>query len=76
MICNAHDLSPDQKAVLETLLGRRVQDSESVSVRSFEPVTVSPERKLEVANELRNYFAEVDAGAPAYFGRRSGRRHD
>lgn len=61
MICNAHDLSPDQKAVLETLLGRRVQDSESVSVRSFEPVTVSPERKLEIANELRNYFAEVDA---------------
>lgn len=61
MICNANDLSPDQKAALETLLGRRVQDSEAVSVRTFEPVTVSSQRKLEIANELRNYFAEVDA---------------
>ena len=61
MICNANDLSPDQKAALETLLGRRVQDSEAVSVRTFEPATVSHQRKLEIANELRKYFAEVDA---------------
>jgi hypothetical protein len=61
MICNANDLSPGQKAALETLLGRRVQDGEAVSVRTFEPATVSHERKLEIANELRNYFAEVDA---------------
>ena len=61
MICNANDLSPDQKAALETLLGRRVQDGEAVSVRTFEPATVSHKRKLEIANELTNYFAEVDA---------------
>ena len=61
MICNANDLSPDQKAALESLLGRRVQDSEAVSVRTFEPVAVSPQRKLEIANELKYYFAEVDA---------------
>ena len=61
MICNANDLSPDQKAALETLLGRRVQDGEAVSVRTFEPATVSHQRKLEIANELRKYFAEVDA---------------
>jgi hypothetical protein len=61
MICNANDLSPDQKAALETLLGRRVQDGEAVSVRTFEPATVSHERKLEIANELRKYFAEVDS---------------
>ena len=61
MICNANDLSPAQKAALETLLGRRVHDGEAVSVRTFEPATVSHERKLEIANELRNYFAEVDA---------------
>ena len=61
MICNANDLSPDQKAALETLLGRRVQNGESVSVRAFEQATVSHQRKLEIANELRNYFAEVDA---------------
>ena len=61
MICNANELSPDQKAALETLLGRRVQDSEAVSVRTFEPARVSHERKLDIANELRKYFAEVDA---------------
>ena len=61
MICNATDLSPDQKAALETLRGRRVQDSEAVSVRTFEPAALSHQRKLEIANELRKYFAEVDA---------------
>ncbi len=61
MICNASDLSPDQKVSLETLLGRPVQDGEAVSVRTFEPATVTHERKLEIANDLRKYFAEVDA---------------
>ena len=61
MICNVEDLSPDQKAAVETLLGRRVQDGEAVSVRTFEPVSVSRQRKLEISDELRKYFAEVDA---------------
>lgn len=61
MICNATDLSPDQKAALEKLLGRRVHDGEAVSVRTFEPAVVSREQKIEIANELRKYFAEVDA---------------
>ena len=61
MICNAEDLSPDQMAAVETLLGRRVQAGEAVSVRTFEPVSVSHQRKLEIADELRKYFAEVDA---------------
>ena len=61
MICNAKDLSPDQKAAIETLLGRRVQEGEAVSVRAFEPAAVPHQRKLEIADELRKYFAEVDA---------------
>jgi hypothetical protein len=61
MICDASELSPDQKAVLETLLGRSVQDGEAVSVRTFAPASVSPERKAEIAQELRKYLAEVDA---------------
>ncbi|MFN9460995.1 MAG: hypothetical protein ACK6D7_27000 [Acidobacteriota bacterium] len=44
MICNATDLSPDQKAALEKLLGRRVHDGEAVSVRTFEPAVVSREQ--------------------------------
>jgi hypothetical protein len=61
MICNAEDLSPDQLDAVETLLGRRVQAGEAVSVRTFEPVNVSRQRRLEIADELRKYFAEVDA---------------
>ena len=74
MICNAKDLSPDQKAAIETLLGRRIQEDEAVGVRTFEPVTVSHRRRLEIANELRKYFAEVNARPQARFGGRS-RRH-
>ena len=53
MICNATDLSPDQKAVLEKLRGRCVHDGEAISVRTFEPASVSREQKMEIANELR-----------------------
>jgi len=61
MICNAEDLSPAQKAAVETLLGRTVQQGEAVSVRTFEPARVTHERRLEIAAELRKFFAEVDA---------------
>lgn len=61
MICNARDLSPDRKAAIEALLGRRIQEDDAVSVRTFEPATLSHQRRLEIANELRKYFAEVDA---------------
>jgi hypothetical protein len=61
MICNAKDLSPEQRAVIESLLGHPVMEGEAVSVRTFEPATVSHQRRLEIADELRKYFAEVDA---------------
>lgn len=61
MICNAKDLSPGQKAVLEALLGHRVQEDEAVSIRTFEPAAVPHQRRVEIAAELRKYFAEVDA---------------
>jgi hypothetical protein len=61
MICNAEDLSPEQKNAIEKLLGRRVHEGEAVSVRTFEAAKVSPQRKLEITDELRKYFADVDA---------------
>jgi len=61
MIRNAKDLSPDQKAVIESLLGRRVLENEAISIRAIEPPLLSDERKQEQAAELRRYFAEVDA---------------
>ena len=38
MIHKAKDLSPDQKTVLESLLGRRILEDEAISVRAIEPV--------------------------------------
>ena len=61
MIRNAKDLSPDQKAAIESLLGRRVLEDEAISVRAIEPPTLSEERKHELAEQLKQYFAEVDA---------------
>jgi hypothetical protein len=61
MIRNAKDLSPDQKAAIESLLGRRVLEDEAISIRAIEPPALSDERKHELAELLKNYFAEVDA---------------
>lgn len=61
MIRNANDLTAAEKAALETLLGRRVENSEAVSVRAFEQARLSPQQRLEISNQLNRYFAEVDA---------------
>ena len=61
MIRNAKDLSPDQKTAIESLLGRRVLEDEAISVRAIEPPALSDQRRQELAEELRQYFAEVDA---------------
>jgi hypothetical protein len=61
MILNAKELSPDQKMAIEGLLGRPVSEHEMVSVRAFEPQPVSNQRRQEIAEELRQFFAEVDA---------------
>ena len=61
MIRNAKDLSPDQKTAIESLLGRRVLEDEAISVRAIEPPALPDQRRQELAEELRRYFAEVDA---------------
>ena len=61
MIHNAKDLSPDQKTVIEGLLGRRVLESEEISVRAVQPPPLSDERRAEIVRDLKAYFAEVDA---------------
>jgi len=61
MILNAKHLLPEQKAAIETLLGRPVHAGEAISIRTFEPATVSNQRKIEIADELRNHYVEVDA---------------
>jgi hypothetical protein len=60
MIRNAKDLSPDQKTVLESLLGRRTLADEAISVRAIDPPALSEQRQ-EQSEQLRKYFAEVDS---------------
>lgn len=61
MIRNAKDLSSEQKAVIEGLLGRQVLDNEAISIRAIEPPALSGQQRQEQAAELRKYFSEVDA---------------
>jgi thiamine biosynthesis lipoprotein ApbE len=61
MIRDVKDLSPDQKMAVESLLGRPVSEQETVSVQAFEPAAISGQRRQEIAEALRQYFAEVDA---------------
>jgi len=61
MIHRARDLSPDQKLLIERLLGRRVLEDEAISIHAFEPPLSQTSGGGEIAEELRKYFAEVDA---------------
>ena len=61
MIHKAKDLSPEQKVAIESLLGRHVLDDDAISVCVIEPPALSDHQKHELAEQLRKYFAEVDA---------------
>lgn len=69
MIHKAKDLSPEQKQLVESLVGRRVMENEAISVRAIEPPPLSDERKRELVEQLKKYFSEIDArrkpGSPA-----------
>lgn len=61
MIRNAKDLSLEQKAVIEGLLGRHVLEHEAISIRAIEPPALSDQQRQEQTANLRKYFSEVDA---------------
>jgi hypothetical protein len=61
MIHKAKDLTPDQKLLIENLLGRRVLQEEAISVRAFEPPALSDERRQELVEKLKQYFLSLDA---------------
>ena len=63
MIHKAKDLLPDQKAAVESLLGRQILEGEAVSVRAFEPPVLSDQRRQEIIDSLQRYFAQVDASS-------------
>ena len=61
MIRSAKDLSPEQKVAIESLLGRKLLESEDVSVRTIDPPALTDERRAEVLHGLEEYFAKVDS---------------
>ena len=63
MIHKAKDLSPDQKAAVESLLGRQILEGEAVSVRAFDPPVLSDKRRQEIVDSLKRYFAQVDSNS-------------
>ena len=63
MIHKARDLSPDQKAAVESLLGRQILEGEAVSVRVLEPPVLTDQRRQEILDSLKRYFAQVDANS-------------
>ena len=60
MIHQVRDLSPERRSAAELLLGRQLEENESISVQAFEPAPVSEQRRREVSAGLRKLFAEVD----------------
>lgn len=62
MIHKAKYLLPEQKKALERLVGRAISDQEEVSVRVLRPPpSVSRESRAKILDELKAYFAQVDA---------------
>ena len=61
-VCDAFEISPDQRATVEALLGRAIAQNEQISVRAL-PVApeASPERRAEIIAEMDAYFARIDA---------------
>lgn len=54
MIRSAKDLSSDQKAAAEILLGRHILDYEAISVRPFQPAALSEQRRQQIADGPRH----------------------
>lgn len=61
MIYSVRNLSPDQKAVIERLLGRAVLEDKTISIRALQPPALTEQRRRELAAHLEKYFAEVDS---------------
>jgi hypothetical protein len=66
MLHHVKDLSPEQRRAVENLLGRALEEDESVSIKSIRPSAIipprlSPQERKEAIERLRQYFAQVDA---------------
>jgi hypothetical protein len=60
MILRAEALSPEQKLVIEEILGRRIQEAEAISLRAFEPPAAAGAERLAAVGKLRRFLEETD----------------
>jgi len=63
------DLSPEQKAAVESLLGHPVSEDEAVSIKSLRPAGIipsklSPEQRLQTLEESNASFATAKPELP------------
>jgi hypothetical protein len=63
MILSSEALSPEQKSVIEQILGRQILEAEAISLRAFAPPVASPERQA-AAEKIRK-FLEAGGRPPA-----------
>jgi hypothetical protein len=61
------DLSPEQRQAIESLLGHKVSEEETLSIKSIATSSIvksnlSPEERADTLKRLDQYFAKVDAG--------------
>jgi len=66
MLHPVKDLSPEERRAIENLLGRLLDEDESVSIKGIRPTAIIPPRltpgeRTEAIKKLRQYFAKVDA---------------
>jgi len=62
MIRSAKELSADQKLAIESLIGQELSEHDNISVRKITPPPhLTAERRREIVDGLRKYFAQVDA---------------
>lgn len=59
MILSAEALSPEQKSVIEQILGRQIEEAEAISLRAFAPPAASPERQA-AAEKIRKFLETGD----------------
>ena len=60
MVHQVSDLTREQKAAAELLLGRALEERELVSVQVFEPAAMPEDWRREVSSKLKELFAEVE----------------
>jgi hypothetical protein len=60
MILRAEALSPEQKSVIEQILGRQILEAEAISLRAFAPAVSSAQERHAATKKLRQFLEKTD----------------